>query len=150
MLFLDADFFEADFLDADFLDAAFFGADFFDDDFFEADFFGADFFEADFFETDFLDAAFFGADFFEADFFDDLEADFFLGTLAPSSRASESPMATACLCEVTFLPVPVFNLPSCISCMAFSTFLPAFFEYFAMIWFFEQRLKILYPVNIFQ
>jgi hypothetical protein len=94
-------------------------ADLLDEDFFEADFFEADFFEADFFE----------ADFFEADF---LEPDFF-GTFAPDSLASESPIAIACLRLVTFLPLlPLFNVPSFFSCMAFSTLSPAFFEYFAI------------------
>ena len=49
-------------------------------------------------------------DFFDPDFFDeDLDAAF-LGTLAPFSRASESPIAMACLGLVTFLPLfPLLN-----------------------------------------
>ncbi len=51
-----------------------------------------------FFPEDF----FFEVVFFEEDFF--LEADFLAGTFAPALRASESPMAIACLRLVTFLP----------------------------------------------
>lgn len=58
---------------------------------------------------------------------------FFVGTFAPSFFASDKPMAIACFFEVTFLPVPVFSVPSFFSCMAFSTFSPAFAEYFAII-----------------
>jgi len=47
--------------------------------------------------------------FFFEDFFDD---DFFAGTFAPARRASESPIAIACLRLVTFLPeLPLFNVP---------------------------------------
>jgi hypothetical protein len=87
---------------------------------------------------DFL-AAFLGTLFFEADFFADffwgalLDALFFDGTLPPSLRASERPMAMACLRLVTFLPLlPLFNEPSLFSCIALSTLSPAFFEYFAI------------------
>lgn len=63
-----------------------------------------------------------------------LEALFLAGTFAPRSRASDRPMAMACLREVTFLPLrPLVSLPSFISCIAFSTFLPAPFEYLAII-----------------
>lgn len=56
-----------------------------------------DFFDADFFEDDFFEV-FFEDDFFDVDFFDV----FFAGTLPPSRRASESPMAMACLRLFTF------------------------------------------------
>ncbi len=60
-----------------------------------------------------------------------LEEDFFFGTRAPSLRASERPMATACLRLVTFLPLrPLFNVPCFFSCIARATFLPAFGLYF--------------------
>jgi hypothetical protein len=138
--FFAADFLLADFLDPDFLGAAFFAADFFaadlragdflDADFFDADFFDADFFDADFFDADFFDADFFDADFFDADFFD---ADFFGGTFAPARRASDNPMAIACLRLLTFLPEPPLrSVPSLRSCMTFLTFACAFFPYFAM------------------
>jgi uncharacterized protein YjbI with pentapeptide repeats len=138
--FFAADFLLADFLDADFPGAAFFDADFFapdlragdflDADFFDADFFDADFFDADFFDADFFDADFFDADFFDADFFD---ADFFGGTFAPARRASDNPMAIACLRLLTFLPEPPLrSVPSLRSCMTFLTFACAFFPYFAM------------------
>jgi len=138
--FFAADFLLADFLDADFPGAAFFDADFFapdlragdflDADFFDADFFDADFFDADFFDADFFDADFFDADFVDADFFD---ADFFGGTFAPARRASDNPMAIACLRLLTFLPEPPLrSVPSLRSCMTFLTFACAFFPYFAM------------------
>jgi hypothetical protein len=143
--FFAADFLLADFLDPDFLGAAFFAADFFaadlragdflDADFFDADFFDADFFDADFFDADFFDADFFDADFFDADFFDAdfFDADFFGGTFAPARRASDNPMAIACLRLLTFLPEPPLrSVPSLRSCMTFLTFACAFFPYFAM------------------
>lgn len=69
------------------------------------------------------------ADFLEAL----LEAPFLVGTFSPFSRASERPIATACLREVTFLPVPLFSSPCFISCIAFSTFCPAPLEYLAIV-----------------
>jgi hypothetical protein len=100
----------------------FFFADFFDEDFFEVE----DFFD----ELDFFDEDFFAVDFFD-DFFDE---DFFDGTLPPSRRASESPMAMACLRLVTFLPErPLFSFPRFISCMFSSTFSDAFFPYLLAI-----------------
>jgi hypothetical protein len=77
--------------------------------------------EDDFFDDDFLDQP--------ADFFDD---DFFEGTLPPSRRASERPMAMACFRLVTFFPEPLFNLPLLSSCISSSTLSDAFFPYFAM------------------
>jgi hypothetical protein len=62
----------------------------------------------------------------------DLEAPF-LGTFSPRSLASDKPIATACLREVTFFPLrPLLSWPLFISCMASSTFLPAPFEYLAI------------------
>src|SRR2546423_1849329 len=64
---------------------------------------------------------------FDDDFFDD---DFFFGTFAPERRASDSPMATACLRLVTFLPeLPLLSVPRFRSCIAFSTFFEAFLLY---------------------
>jgi hypothetical protein len=78
------------------------------------------------FFDDFLDPE----DFFEPNyFFDD---DFFEGTLPPSRRASERPMAMACFRLVTFFPEPLFNLPLLSSCISSSTLSDAFFPYFAM------------------
>jgi hypothetical protein len=113
----------------------------------------ADFFAilrgADFFATADLRA---GADFlpavFDAAFFAVLPAALLLplpedfdrlaGTFAPRSLASESPIAMACLREVTFLPLrPLFSLPSFISCIASFTFLPAPLEYFAIVFVFR-------------
>jgi hypothetical protein len=37
--------------------------------------------------------------------------DFFFGTFLPLRRASESPMAIACLRLFTFLPLPLFRVP---------------------------------------
>jgi hypothetical protein len=61
------------------------------------------------------------------------EPPFFSGTFSPLSRASDKPIAMACLREVTFFPLrPLLSLPSCISCMAASTFFPAPLEYLAI------------------
>ncbi len=80
---------------------------------------GDDFFEVvAFFDDDFFEAAFFDEDFFDDDFFDE---DFFAGTFPPSRRASESPMAIACLRLVTFFPEPLRSFPRFISCIDFST-----------------------------
>jgi hypothetical protein len=52
------------------------------------------------------------------------------GTLPPAARASDSPIAIACLRLVTVLPdFPLFNLPAFISFMTFSTFSDAFLPY---------------------
>jgi hypothetical protein len=90
-----------------------------------------DFFEEErFFEDDFFDELRFfdGERFFEDDFFDDfLEDDFFDdflrdGTLPPSRRASERPIAIACFRLFTFFPeLPLFSVPCLRSCIAFST-----------------------------
>jgi hypothetical protein len=77
-----------------------------------------DFFVLDFFDDDFFDEDFFDEDFFAA------------GTLPPSARASDSPMAMACLRLVTFLPEPPLrSVPAFRSCIVFSTFSLAFFPY---------------------
>ena len=95
-------------------------------DFFAARF--VDFFAARF--VDFFDARF--VDFFAARFVD-FFADFFAGTFPPARRASDSPMAIACLRLVTFLPdFPLRNVPVLRSCIAFLTFDCAFVPYFAM------------------
>jgi hypothetical protein len=53
-----------------------------------------------------------------------------LGTLPPSRRASDSPIAIACFRLLTFLPDPPDrSVPRLRSCMAFSTLLEAFFPY---------------------
>jgi hypothetical protein len=58
----------------------------------------------------------------------------FVGTFLPSRRASERPIAIACLRLVTFLPLrPLFSLPSLRSCIARSTFLLAPCEYLRAI-----------------
>jgi hypothetical protein len=55
----------------------------------------------------------------------------FLGTFAPSLRASERPIAMACLRLVTFLPLrPLFSVPRFISCISSRTFSPALGLYF--------------------
>src|SRR6266566_6709954 len=64
--------------------------------------------------------------------------DFFFGTLPPSFRASDNPIAIACFLLVTFLPdLPLFSVPSLRSCIAFLTFFCAFFPYLAIahLWF---------------
>ena len=118
---------EPDFLAADFLDVDFFDADLLDDDFLDGDFCAADFLVDDFF-------AGFLADFFAVFFPDFFAADFLGGTFAPARRASDSPIAIACLRLFTFLPErPLSNLPVFRSCITFLTFDCAFFPYFGML-----------------
>jgi hypothetical protein len=60
---------------------------------------------------------------------------FFLlrGTLAPARRASDRPIAIACLRLFTFLPErPLFSVPRLRSCIARFTFFCAFLPYLAM------------------
>jgi len=59
----------------------------------------------------------------------------FFGTFARAARASESPMAIACLRLVTLRPErPLLNVPALRSFIARPTLADAFFEYFrAMI-----------------
>jgi len=59
----------------------------------------------------------------------------FLGTFAPAARASERPIAIACLRLLTFLPDrPLFKVPALRFFIARPTLADAFFEYFrAMI-----------------
>jgi hypothetical protein len=80
---------------------------------------------ADFFAGDFFAVDFFAADFFAAP----LPADFFAGgTLPPALRASDKPIAIACLRLVTFLPdLPLFSVPAFFSFIAASTLSEAFF-----------------------
>src|SRR3954454_1119023 len=73
-------------------------------------------------------------------FFDDLRFDFlrpplfavfFFGTFFPDLRASERPIAIACLRLLTFFPVrPLFSVPFLRFLIARSTFLDAPLEYF--------------------
>ena len=59
---------------------------------------------------------------------------FFEGTRPPARRASERPIAIACLRDFTFFPErPDLSSPRFISCMLFATFLPAVFPYLAMV-----------------
>jgi hypothetical protein len=52
------------------------------------------------------------------------------GTLPPAARASDNPIAIACLRLVTFLPEPpLFKVPAFNSFMTFSTFSDAFLPY---------------------
>jgi hypothetical protein len=84
----------------------------------------------------FFDDAFFEA-FFDEAFFDD----FFLGTLAPFFRASESPIAIACSRLVTFPPWPDFprlRVPFFRRCIARSTDLPARLPYLRPLDFREE------------
>jgi hypothetical protein len=70
---------------------------------------------------------------FEADFFEDDRDDAVFGTLAPSRRASERPMAIACLRLVTLRPErPLFKVPALRFFIARSTSADAFVEYRAM------------------
>ena len=62
-----------------------------------------------------------------------LALDFFAGTLPPARRASDNPIAIACLRLFTVFPErPLFNVPRLRSCIAFFTLLAAFFPYLAI------------------
>jgi hypothetical protein len=78
---------------------------------------------------DFFDEDFFDEDFFEPpDFFADLDPFGGGGTFPPASRASDNPMAMACLRLFTFLPEPPLrSFPSLNSCITFSTLSCDFF-----------------------
>src|ERR1700754_3260566 len=54
---------------------------------------------------------------------------FFAGTLSPSRRASERPMAMACLRLVSFRPELEGRVPRFFSPLTFSTFFDAFLPY---------------------
>src|SRR2546423_3503491 len=56
---------------------------------------------------------------------------FFLGTFAPALRASDRPIAIACLRLLTVLPDrPLLSVPRLRSCIARFTFADAFLPYF--------------------
>ena len=63
---------------------------------------------------------------------DFLREDFFAGTLPPSLRASDRPIAIACSLLLTVLPEPLFSLPRLRSCIARLTLSCAFLPYFAI------------------
>ena len=78
-------------------------------------------------------------DFFALLFF----ADDFFGTLAPSLRASDNPIAMACFRLVTFLPLrPLFSVPLFFSRIVRATFFCAFGPYFLPDDFFEDFVAI--------
>jgi hypothetical protein len=58
---------------------------------------------------------------------------FFAGTFPPARRASDKPMAIACLRLLTVLPLfPLFSVPALRSCIAFVTFCFALLPYLAI------------------
>jgi hypothetical protein len=61
-----------------------------------------------------------------------------LGTFFPDRRASESPMAMACLRLLTFFPDPDFSFPRLNSCISVLTFLLADGEYLRVDFFFVE------------
>jgi hypothetical protein len=76
----------------------------------------------------FFAARFLGEAFLAVFFADDRDA--FFGTLAPSRRASDSPIAMACLRLLTVRPErPLFNVPALRSFIARPTLADAFLEY---------------------
>jgi hypothetical protein len=118
----------------------FFAAERFRVDFFAVDLRVDDLRAEDFRAVDFLADDFFAVDFFAVDFFaaERLRVDFFapvrlLGTFAPFSRASERPIAIACLRLETLPPwpaLPRFSVPLLRRRIALSTDLPAALPYF--------------------
>ncbi|WXB12583.1 hypothetical protein LZC94_32635 [Pendulispora albinea] len=106
-------------------------------------FFAGAFLVADFLAAGLLDADLLAAVFLAAGFF----AAFFFGTFAPSRRASERPMATACFLFVTFFPdLPERKVPSFRSCMALPTLSLAAFPYFRELDFFFAAMRIPFDV----
>src|SRR5271168_3302919 len=78
---------------------------------------------------------------------------FFFGTFAPFLRASESPIAIACLRLVTLPPLPPLperSVPRFSRCIALFTLLPAALPYLAIAYFlffdsrnyFDEPLKL--------
>src|SRR5436305_11137655 len=68
---------------------------------------------------------------------------FFFGTFLPSRRASDSPMALACLRLFPFFPLPpLFSVPRLRLRIAPSTFLDAPFEYLRAIPLLRQCLNV--------
>lgn len=65
-------------------------------------------------------------------------AAFLRGTLAPERRASDKPIAIACLRLLTFRPLPDFSLPRLNLCISFSTDFEAFGPYFRLLDFFRE------------
>src|SRR5687767_11240325 len=57
---------------------------------------------------------------------------FFLGTFAPDRRASDKPIAIACLRLVTFRPLELRSVPRFFSRITSATLSCAFFEYLAI------------------
>ena len=79
----------------------------------------------------------------------DQAAFLFLGTLAPFSRASESPMAIACLRLLTVPPLPPLpdlSVPFFLLCMALFTDLPAAAPYFRPLDFFFELERFLVAI----
>jgi hypothetical protein len=122
------DFRAVDFRAVDFRVVDFRVVDFRAVDFRAVDFRAVDFRAVDFFAVDFRVPAFFAVDFRPPD-----EERFAVlrlraGTFSPASRASDSPIATACLRLVTRPPwpaLPRFNVPLFRRRIALATFFPA-------------------------
>lgn len=125
VVFLPVAFLAVDFLAVLLREAAVLVVDFLAVALFAVALFAVAFFAVAFFAVDFLVGDFLVGDLVVGDLVADdfREVAGFLGALAPSSLASEIPIAIACFGLVTFLPVrPLFSFPSCISCITFFTF----------------------------
>jgi hypothetical protein len=129
--FFADDFFAADFRAGDFRPGDFLAPDFRAGDFLVDDFRAADFLGEDFLADDFRADVFFVDDFFAAPLrAPPLRA----GTLSPSRRASEIPIAIACLRLFTRRPEPPLrSLPSFHSCITLPTLFCAFLPYLAIL-----------------
>jgi hypothetical protein len=106
--------------------------------------FDFDFLTVDFFAAFFVFFAPFFADvFFFVAFFTLFLAPAFFGTFFPSARASDNPIAIACLRLLTVFPEPpLFSVPALRFFIARSTVADAFFEYFAI-----QKSSLLAQIN---
>ena len=80
------------------------------------------------------------------DLLEDLREDFFAlrlrGTFAPFARASESPIAIACLRLFTFRPLPLLSVPFLRRRMVLATRFDADFPYLRVLFFRPDELRL--------
>jgi hypothetical protein len=77
-------------------------------------------------------------DFYRVDFF----APRFRGTLAPFARASERPIAIACLRLFTFRPLPLLSVPFLRRRIVLATLFDAAFPYLRVLFFRPDELRL--------
>ena len=72
---------------------------------------------------------------------------FLLGTFAPDFRASDKPIAIACLGFVTFWPDPLFSLPALNAFISRSTLCDAFGPYWVDFFALDFFAVVFFPVD---